>query len=676
MKTHLLTSLIVSAAVLSANAQTYSDDFESYSAGTYIGVNSSSWSTWSNTPGSNEDTQINTVKANSGSNSLYFSSTAANGGPQDAILNFGGEHDLGDFVFESAIFVETGKGGYFNLQSTSTAGQIWQVSVNFLQTGVVKFTGPGIDFEANYPTDTWFDIKLEGNLNTSKWEVSIDNASVGTYVADEIQIASMNIYPVNSTSVGGNGQSSFWIDDVSYAYTPATLTQLNGGLINFDIPTLISGQTKTPKIKLRNLGTDPITSAEIKIDYNGVSTTETFNFSSLASKEIVTLESTNTINLVDGAYDLKATLLKINGVNDTETSDNEIIKVLDPIIPADGKLVIAEEGTGTWCGWCPRGAVAMETAAREYDGFFQGIAVHNGDPMAVSNYDSGLGALISGYPSALVDRGGDIDPGNIPASFFTQLTVEPKALLTNGATYNSTTNELNVSITVNLNEDIDNNWKIACALVENDVTGTGSGYNQSNYYAGGGSGVMGGYENLPGSVPASQMVYDEVARAISPSFLGYAGFSDATQSGNSKTFNFTFQLDANWKANDMHIVGLVMSSDGKIDNGSTSTIDEAVTNGYISGTNVLGTNEFTFNPSEISVYPNPVVNELTIELNGDSKQDISYSIIDVVGKTVLTGTTVNNSSIIKLDISSFKKGVYFINFSDKQENVVQKIVIE
>lgn len=675
MKTTLLTSFIISAAILSTNAQTYSDDFESYNAGDYIGSSSTTWTTWSNAPGGNEDTKIDIVKANSGTKSLHFKSTAANGGPQDAILSFGGEHDLGTFVFESSMFVESGKGGYFNIQSTATAGQTWQVSANFLQTGSVTFTGPGINLQANYPTNAWFDIKLEGNLNTSSWEVFIDNVSAGTYTADEIQIASMNIYPVNSTNVGGNGQSSFWMDDISYNLTPSTLSALNGGLIGFDIPTLISGQTKTPKLKLRNLGNDPLTSAEIQFEYNGITTVETFNFASLASTDVITLESTNTISLVNGANNLKATIIKVNGTTDSEMSDNVLIMEIDPIIPAEGKIVIAEEGTGTWCGWCPRGAVAMETSMHEYAGFFQGIAVHNGDPMVVGNYDSGLGSLISGYPSALVDRGSDIDPGNIPTAFFDRLTVAPKAILTNGAIYNSATNELNVSITVDISEDINSNWKIACSLVENNVTGTSSGYNQSNYYSGGGSGVMGGYETLSNPVPASDMVYHDVARTISPNFLGYTGFTDVNTSGSSKTFNFTFQLDANWKPSDMHIVGLLMSSDGKIDNGSTSTIDDAVTNGFVSGTTVLGTNEIVFNPQNISVYPNPVVNELTIELSDDIKGDINYTIVDVLGKTVYRGVSNENSSL-SVDVSSYKKGVYFINFSNTQGQFVQKIVVE
>ena len=675
MKTRLLTSLIFSTALLSVHAQTYTDDFESYAPGDYIGSSSSTWSTWSNTPGSSEDTKIDTVKANSGTNSLYFKSTAANGGPQDGLLSFGGEYDLGNFVFETAMYVESGKGAYFNIQSTQTAGQTWQMSANFLHTGTVNFTGSGIDLSATYPMDVWFTIKLEGNLNTSNWEVSINNSSVGTYTAGEIQIASMNIYPVNSTNVGGNGQSSFWMDDISYTHTASTLSQLNGGLVGFDIPTLISGQTKTPKIKLRNLGTDDLTSAEIKFEYNGTSNTETFNFSALASKDIITLEPTNTITLVNGANELKATILKVNGVADTETVDNIATKMIDPIVPATGKIVIAEEGTGTWCGWCPRGAVAMETAAKEYKGFFQGIAVHNGDPMVVPIYDSGMGNLVSGYPSALVDRMSVIDPGNIPASFFQQLTVAPKAILSNGATYDASTNELKVSITVNVNEDISNDWKIACSIVENHVTGTGSGYNQRNYYAGGGNGVMGGYENLPSSVPAADMVYDDVARAISPNFTGYVGFADANQAGDTKTFNFTFQLDATWKKDDIHIVGLLMNSAGQIDNGSTSTIDEAVANGYQTGTNVIGTNEFTFNPKQIEVFPNPAVTDINIKLAEDLQGLVNYSMVDVLGKTVLTGSLENNKEI-NIDVTTYKEGVYFINFYNDQAQFTQKIVIE
>jgi len=676
MKKTLLTGSILLASILSVHAQTYTDNFDSYTAGDNLSSSSTVWSTWSGASGGADDTKIDTVKSFSGDNSIYFQTSAANGGPQDALMSLGGEYDLGNFEFTTQMFVESNKGGYFNIQSTSTAGQTYQVSAYFVQDGTLKMRAPGIDIDGSFPTNAWFEYKMVANLNNSSWEIFIDNVSIGSYVAPEIQIASFNFFPVNPAGIGGNNNASYWLDDVSYTHTPYTLPQVNGGLLNFNIPTLISGQTKVPKVNFRNIGLDDINSVKVEFEYDGNTNTETFNLSSaLASKDVVELVPTTQITLVNGANELKATILEVNGMADSEMADNVTTMMIDPIVPADGKIVIAEEGTGTWCGWCPRGAVAMETAAEEYKGYFQGIAVHNGDPMVNSVYDTGLGGLINGYPSALVDRGNDIDPGNIPSDFFQRLTVQPKATMVNGATFDAATNELNVSLTVNIAEDITNNWKVACAIVENNVTGTASGYNQSNYYAGGSNGVMGGYESLPGTVPAAQMVYHEVARSISPSFAGFTGFADVNTAGTSKTFNFTFQLESGWKSGDMHIVGLLMDASGKIDNGSTSTIAEAVTEGYVSGTNVLNVENFDLTADQISTFPNPVSDVITVQLSDEVEGDLNYVLTDVLGKTIYTGTT-NQESTLTLNVSDFKKGVYFLTLSNASSKYVEKVIVE
>ena len=91
------------------------------------------------------------------------------------------------------------------------------------------------------------------------------------------------------------------------------------------------------------------------------------------------------------------------------TNDDTLSITATGTYAAPGKIVVGEEGTGTWCGWCPRGAVAMNWMDEKYYGYWQGIAVHNGDPMVNTDYDVGLGGLTSGYPSGLVDRGSDID---------------------------------------------------------------------------------------------------------------------------------------------------------------------------------------------------------------------------------------------------------------------------
>ena len=106
-------------------------------------------------------------------------------------------------------------------------------------------------------------------------------------------------------------------------------------------------------------------------------------------------------------------------------------------------------------------------------------------------------------------------------------------------------------------------------LTEDGVTGTTGQYNQQNAYAGGGSGVMGGYELLPNPVPASQMVYDHVARTIVPSFTGMVNsFPTSIANGFQQTICYTFTLPASWDESKIHIIGLLRAPNGSMDNAS------------------------------------------------------------------------------------------------------------
>ena len=60
-----------------------------------------------------------------------------------------------------------------------------------------------------------------------------------------------------------------------------------------------------------------------------------------------------------------------------------------------------EEGTGTWCGWCPRGIVAFRYMAEKYPETFIGIAVHKSDNLETNTYSY---LKFNGYPSCYVNR--------------------------------------------------------------------------------------------------------------------------------------------------------------------------------------------------------------------------------------------------------------------------------
>lgn len=674
-------TLLAVSALLSATgfAQTFSDNFDSYTAGQYMADQSSGeWTTWSNAPGTAEDVMVSSADSYSGPNSVYFSTSAQAGGPTDLVRNFG-VLNTGQFSMEFNIKVESGKAGYFNFQKNATIGQTWAMDCFFNDNGTLTINNQaGLNFSGSYTQGTWFNFRIDINFNTNHWEVFIDNNSIGSFSNPENQIASIDIYPTDQNSPYSCG---YFIDDFQYTVTPYTLPNLNAAvtLISFD-QGQIAGASVTPKVKVRNLGTTAINSFDLDVVYNGNTISQQVTGLNLASLAETTITMPGTASLIAGVNDMVATVSNVNGGTDGDAADDSGTLSIDPVVPAEGKMVVGEEGTGTWCQWCPRGAVFMDMMETKYPDFWAGVAVHNGDPMTVTAYDAAMGALISGYPSAVVDRGTALDPSEIEDPFLSRLVVAPTAFITNGATWDAGTRTLNVSVSANFQSAATSSYKLAIVLTEDDVTGTGSSWAQSNAYAGGGNGVMGGFESLPNPVPAAQMVYDHVARSIVPSFSGYTNSFPATvNAGETHTINYSFVLPAGWDENQIHIIGMLIAPNGSIDNAGKATITEAVANGFVDGTDVPASiDELNQVDATLQVYPNPANDFATIAVNLTSESNASVRILDMSGKTVASRNygSISGASSITLNTQQFVPGMYIVELTLDNAVFQRQLVIE
>lgn len=665
--------LILGCAALfaagSLGAQTFTDDFESYTSGSYLCPQSLDWTTWSGTEGGTEDVLVSTANAASGSQSLYFSSTASSGGPEDVVLPFDQVYNSGNFTFEANFFVESGKGAYFNLQGTLVVAQIWALDCYMLQDGTLKLSNQGTPYlTANYPPATWFNMRVEMDLTANVWELFIDNVSMGTFNNPTGQIGILDLYPVNPTGEGGNNQSGFYVDDVSYTHIPATLPNLNGGVTFIEQLPNIAGLTGDVTATVRNMGSSDITSFDIEYSYDGNVIQESVGPVTIASLDTYDHTFSTPAVVAAGSNNLTVTISNVNGngQDDDNTDDAKTITV-DPIIPAQGKMVIGEEATGTWCSWCPRGAVYMDLFESKYVNFWEGIAVHNNDPMTVTEYDAGMGALISGYPSSVVDRGPEVDPSGMEAQFLQRLQTPPVAFISNNSTWNAGTRELSVTVSAEFQSSANSNFKLACVLTEDGVTGTTSGYNQANSYAGGSNGVMGGYELLPNPVPAAQMVYDHVARAIQPSFDGDNTVFPATvNAGETHSATYTFTLPAEWDENNIHIIGMLIEPGGRIDNAAVSTISS---NSSLSELAIS---------DQIRIYPNPATDFAMIDLNLDKDAKVMVNVIDMTGKVVGSQNygIVNSSTELPINTSLLNAGVYTIEVIVDGARGTKRLIIE
>lgn len=154
---------------------------------------------------------------------------------------------------------------------------------------------------------------------------------------------------------------------------------------------------------------------------------------------------------------------------------------------------LVEEYTGTWCGWCIRGLAGMELLRNELGDDFIGVAYHNGDAMAVipsSKYPN----RVSGFPAEFIDRSYNVDPlygyGNTSGGILT--TVKQIAAMSAVADIDVTaewTSEDRTSIAINLssyfvNDESNANYAFEVILVADDLYGSGSTWNQYNYYSG------------------------------------------------------------------------------------------------------------------------------------------------------------------------------------------------
>jgi thiol-disulfide isomerase/thioredoxin len=343
----LLISLIYSS--ISLAQYNFSDDFESYTTGDYLGVASPSWTTWSETTGGNEDVLITEENANSGIKSTYYSSTSANGGPQDVVLPFGSLFTEGDFSFEASFFVNNGTGAYFNLQAEEEIGQTWAVDCFMESDGTFRITtggGATTFIETSYPFDEWFDVKLEVNITLNVWTLSINNQLIGSFENTENAIASLDIFPLN-----GN---QFFVDDIIISHTPYTPMDIDALLSSINTPSNIQFPMNVEITgTVLNYGADPITSFDITWTDGTDSYTQNFNGLNIANLEtydfthvdLLSMNSQTTANIT-------VTVENVNGGTDTDNQNNSLNTQINSYPFLADRIPLYEHFTSNTCGPC------------------------------------------------------------------------------------------------------------------------------------------------------------------------------------------------------------------------------------------------------------------------------------------------------------------------------------
>ncbi len=256
---------------------------------------------------------------------------------------------------------------------------------------------------------------------------------------------------------------------------------------------------------------------------------------------------------------LTATVTKVNGVDDSTPDNNTVTTSFWSGNTSYERAVVVEEATGTGCGYCPRGIAGLKYMKETYPDYFIGIAVHfsdfGPDPMETESYRK---LPYSGLPWSNINRvymGVDPNAEYLEMYYNAERSIPAFAQVDfKNVAFNADSTKMTVDtrseFAINVAEA---DYRLAFVVLENQV----GPYNQRNYYAGGGSGPMDGWEWK--SDPVSTM-YDDVARDIFE-YDGLRGSVPAEITAG-EVYEYSYDVDLRNVANANNIEIVAMLIDG------------------------------------------------------------------------------------------------------------------
>lgn len=304
-------------------------------------------------------------------------------------------------------------------------------------------------------------------------------------------------------------------------------------------PGSLPGAAFSMTLNIRNHGNRPVENITYQLTADGRTISNTLYFSPplpCAYDSDVAIEVDFEPIDKAGAYPWTFTVTEVNGVPNADTDANMAgMAYIYPYLPKHRPLM--EEYTGTWCGWCPRGAIGMKLLRERFGEDFAGVAFHKDDIMAI---DFTMPMDYPGAPSCLLDRAIVADPyyGTSPESsrgksFIDGIGADWERIRNFAATADLSAEaawtdenmeEVEVKVSAKfVREYHDVDFRFIYILTADGLSGSGHAWQQKNYYSGDGSQRdtdLAPLVDLPEYIDGFE--FDDVAVAVSD-MLGIEG---------------------------------------------------------------------------------------------------------------------------------------------------------
>ena len=294
---------------------------------------------------------------------------------------------------------------------------------------------------------------------------------------------------------------------------------------NPELTTLVNTKQQYP-FYITNNSAKPITQLTYSISVDGVNGAEkSLDLSSpIEPMETASIPYTTAFE-DDGVHSVELNISKVNGNTNINKQSSAEYSIIALEKSAD-RVSVVEEQTGTWCGWCPRGHVALDLLNKQLGDKVVTLAGHfaNGesrvDPMNIYQLDknSTQAEALADYGFVAMQLSSMLGGGGLPGAMFDRVVAADPYVGANttkgkNGTYEygatdlvnllkegnpseadfsmtaSWADDKNTDIKVDLTTTFNYNrfgsfpYGVAFVLSENGMTGKGATWKQLNYYS-------------------------------------------------------------------------------------------------------------------------------------------------------------------------------------------------
>ncbi len=559
----------------------------------------------------------------------------------------------------------------------------WLVSPSFNVTSanmILRWEAKGSS--SSYADGYEVRISTTGNAVADFSTVAYSTAAENT---DKFINRYINLSAYNGQSIriafrnNSNDKELLFIDNVR-VYVPVSadlnvtdVTPITGSPTDYEV----TGGALSLGGTVFNNGINPVTSFIVKYQQGAnapvSNTVSGVNIAPFSSGDF-SCSNKYTMPGVLGNYPIKMWVELPGDVDNTNDSINTSVTAVS-FKPT--KKILVEEATGTWCGWCPRGAVYMDSLAHTYSSAFTLVAVHNNDPMTVTAYDAFMGTALTafktGYPSVYVDRREMLDPSELLDVYNNEKDYFGFATMT-VADMNAPGFGLSVKVSVKPALDLTGDYRLALLLTEDEVQGNSSDtkWDQHNYYSSTQAnlplvGAGHNWQTSGSTIAGEDMRYQFVGRAILPSAAGAPGSLPATMTAGT-TYDYTFNttVPQPYFRQNMHVSALLIrNADGAVLNSAEMTMP-------------LGISNIAAGVQRMNVYPNPATDITHIAFNLDEKANVQVHVINAIGQVVNTIAEQHyekGAQQISINTANLPAGIYTIKLQTEKGSLTQQLAI-